>query len=393
MKSFKTRLILNDKERTKAKKHAGVNRHAYNWAVAYTEDCLKNNLPMPSAISLHKILVAEVKKDNPWYYESSKYTPQQALRNLESAWKRCFKKIAKKPKFKKKGTNESFYLEGNIQIKENKIKLPKFGWVRTHEILPDILKGKSGIANVTISLNAGEWYISFKVNSEEIDTPKIRNIIGVDVGINKLATLSNGTVFENPKAYRKNKKKLAKAQRNLARKQKNSKNREKAKIKVQKVHYRISCIRKDALHKITTHLSKNHRLIMIEDLNVNGMLKNHKLASAISDCGWREFRNQLEYKTKLYGSELCLVDRFYPSSKICSSCGFKKDKLSLSARTYICDSCGITIDRDLNASLNIEKYIPEALGVKSVEDKENLIIRNQISSETEIKQHYLTKVK
>jgi putative transposase len=395
MISFKTELKLNNKQRTLCSKHAGVARHAWNWGLEETKKSLENNESLPSAITLHKKLVQEVKQNNPWYYEVSKYTPQQSLRNLETSWKRCFKKISKKPKFKKKGVSDSFYLEGNIQIKGNRIKLPVLGWIKSYEELPDILKGKSQTANVTISLKANKWFISFKLLNIPEHTKKNIDIVGVDLGIKTLATLSDGTTFSNPKAYRKSKRKLKKVSRAFSKKTKDSKNREKAKRKLQKVHYKISNIRKNTLHQITSYLSKNHRRIAIEDLNVSGMLKNRKLASAIADCGFYELRRQLEYKCKLYGSELIYVDRWFPSSKICSNCGQKKDILSLSERVYLCECCGICLNRDLNASINIKSWhdsraISEALGeFRLVEGDNNLISSNQTSNETRIEQQLL----
>ena len=171
--------------------------------------------------------------------------------------------------------------------------------------------------------------------------------------------MSDGTIFENPKPYNKAKKKLKLAQRIQSKRRvvgKNqSNNYKKASLKVAKIHQRIANVRKDNLHKVTSYLTKNYQEIVIEDLNVKGMSKNHKLASAILDGGFSEFRRQLEYKAKWYGSIITVVDRFYPSSKLCSSCGNKKEKLKLSERTYNCKSCGETLDRDLNASLNLKK--------------------------------------
>jgi putative transposase len=399
MKSFKTELILNNKEITKCKKHAGVSRHAWNWGLEQTQQSLENKELLPSAITLHKRLVAEVKKENPWYYEVSKCAPQQALRNLETSWKRCFKKISKPPKFKKKEVKDSFYLEGKIQIQGSKIKLPNLGWIKSHEVLPDILKGTSGISNVTVSERAGRWFISYKINYLPEVTEKKLDCVGVDLGIKALATLSDGTTFENPKSYRKNKKKLARCQRQFAKKKKGSSNRTKQKTKLQKIHYRIANLRKNAIHQITSYLTKNHSEIVLEDLNVSGMMKNHKLASAIADCGFYELRRQLEYKSEWYGCLLTFVDRFFPSSKICSNCGCKKEQLSLSERIFNCSDCDFEVDRDLNASINLKaqrRYIPEALGnFKSVEIKAlvaGIASNETIVCEAERKQQMFTFV-
>jgi putative transposase len=349
--SFKTELKLNNQQKTMMAKHAGVARHAYNWGLATCFQALEKNEKLPSSIDLHKKLVAEVKSVYPWYYEVSKCAPQQALRNLSTAFKNWWiHKHTKKPRFKKKGHGDSFYLESSIKISGNRLKLPRIGWVNVQEILPAITP-----KNVTISRHADRWFIAFKYELEKTETPKIKAKIGVDLGINSLATCSDGTVFENRKAYRKNKRKLARLQRNLSRKEKGSKNRQKARIKLAKQHKKVKQIRLDSIHKLTSWLAKNHGEIVIENLNVSGMLKNHRLASAIADCGFYEFKRQLEDKTQWYGSSLIIADRFYPSSQLCSNC-HSRQKMPLSKRVYECSHCGLKIDRDLNASLNLELY-------------------------------------
>lgn len=306
---------------------------------------------LPSSIDLHKKLVAEVKSVNEWYYEVSKCAPQQALRNLATAFTNWWlHKHCKKPRFKKKGHQDSFYLEGSLKISGNKIKLPRIGWVKCPERLPSYQP-----KNVTISQRASGWYVSFKYELEILPTQKNQERIGVDVGINSLATCSNGSVFPNQKAYRKTKRKLASLQRAVSRKEKGSKNRSQAVHKLAKLHQRVSNIRLDALHKLTTWLAKNHGEIVIEDLNVSGMLKNHRLASAIADCGFHEFKRQLIYKSGWYRSKLVIADRFYPSSQLCSCCGHRQ-KMPLKKRVFNCSSCGYSIDRDLNASLNLERW-------------------------------------
>lgn len=356
---FKTALILNNKQQTLAAKHAGTARDSYNWALGLTKEILyhnkanpDNNIKFPSAIDLHKWLVAIRKKDKPWYYEVSKCAPQYALRQLREAWDRCFKKISGVPRFKKKGRHDSFTLDGSIKILgNNKIKIPIIGVVKTYERLPQL----DVIKNVTISRQADKWSISFKIEAEELTNSK-SDIVGVDLGIKALAVLSTGEVIEGTKSYRKAENKLAKHQREVNRKVKGSNNRTKAITKLAKSHLRIANIRKDTLHKLTTYLSKNHATVGIEDLNVSGLLANRKLAKAIADMGFYEFRRQLEYKCKLYGSKLVVIDRWFASSKTCSNCGCKKETLSLSERIFKCVDCSFELDRDFNAALNIEKY-------------------------------------
>ena len=361
---FKTQLKLNNVQRTQVSKHAGTVRHAFNWGLALTKSILDHNkanpiekIKFPTAIDLHKWLVALVKSENPWYYEVAKSAPQEALRALRTAWERCFSKISGVPKFKKKGRNDSFTLEGRVKVcGQRKIQVPKIGILRTYENLPfGTARGEPQvpIKSVTISRTADSWFISFRLEVEPSVTPKAVTIVGVDLGVKVLATLSTGESFEGAKSYRKYEAKLSRKQRLNRQKVIGSSNWKKAQLAIARLHQTIANIRKDTLHKLTTYLAKNHGTIVIEDLNVSGMVKNHKLAKAISDMGFGEFRRQLEYKTKLYGSSLVIADRWFPSSKTCSNCGVKKEILSLSERVFQCEECGVQIDRDLNAAINL----------------------------------------
>jgi putative transposase len=368
---FKTKLDPNNEQRTKFAQHAGCARWTYNWGLDITLEAAQNRRKalergekapkFPSAIDLHKKLNAEVKPEKQWFYDSSKCAPQQALRDLENAWKRYLTVPGSgTPKRKKKFVRDNFYLEGSIYILDGFIKLPRIGFVRLHE---DVLNQK--IKSVTISRKADDWFVSFKVEFEPITTNKGFGRVGVDLGIKTLATLSTGKVYPALQPYRTNKTKLKKLQRQLARQTKGGKNREKTKQKIAKLHIRIANIRNDATHKLTSYLAKNHSEIVIEDLNVSGMMKNHKLASAIADSGFYEFKRQLEYKTGWYGSTLIVIDRFYPSSQLCSECRHRQP-MPLNVRTFDCGNCGASIDRDLNASINIEQY-PTTADSSSVE--------------------------
>lgn len=363
MKSIKVRLELNNKQTTLANKHAGVARYAYNWGKSVCDLAIQNKEHRPTAIDLHKKFVKEEKTIKSWLYEVSKCSPQQGLRNLDEAYKRTFKvKGSHFPKFKKKGQHDSFYLDGAIKTNGSEIKVPKFGWLKCSETLPEC-----EVKNVVISKTANQWFIAFKIPFEPQITNKVNGVVGVDLGIKTLAVLSDGKVFEAVKPYKRNKRKLKILQRRLSKKQKGSQNRKKACVKIAKLHYRIANIRKDTTHKLTTYLSKNHTECVIEDLYVRGMSKNHKLASAILDGGFSEFRRQLKYKCQWYGSTLTIVDRFYPSSKNCSGCGNVKKELKLSEREYVCENCGLVIDRDLNAAINLRNksvsYTESACGV------------------------------
>ena len=357
---FKTELKLNNKQRTALAKHCGVARHAWNWGLGLTKQILDHNrenpekkIKFPTAIDLHKWLVALVKPEYPWYYEVSKCAPQYALRQLSSAWRRAFKKTNKPPRFKKKGRADSFTIDGAIKLDHFKVKVPVIGWLKTYEQLPVC----SGPKSVTISRTADRWFISFKLEVEPVNQPKAHPIVGVDLGIKALAVLSTGEVFEGAKSYRKYARKLSRLQWLNRHKQIGSSNWKKAQVKIARLHRKIANIRKDTLHKITTYLAKNHSRIGIEDLNVSGMMANRQLAKAIGDMGFYELRRQLEYKCQLYGSTLVVVDQWYPSTKTCSRCHTKKDSMLLSERVFKCDNCGLEIDRDLNASLNLEQAV------------------------------------
>lgn len=369
MIGYKIRLELNNKQRTLAAKHAGVARYAYNWGIQVCQDAFANKQKMPSAIDLHKKFVAEEKSKHDWLYETSKCSPQQALRNLYEAYRKFHKKQKKSgykdfktitvkgekkivlkhlPKFKKKGVYDKFYLEANIETHENYIKIPIFGWLKCSEYLPEIK-----IKNVVISRHSKHWFISFKEDHENISNEK-NKIVGVDLGIRNLATLSDGTKFPTLRPYKKHKRKLAILQRKLSKQKKGGENYKRTNNKISDLHYSISCLRKDAIHKVTTYLAKNHSEVVIEDLNVKGMTKNHRLASAILDGGFSEFRRQLTYKCKWNGCLLTVVDRYFPSSKMCSRCKHINHSLKLSDKVFICPHCGLVIDRDENAAKNLE---------------------------------------
>lgn len=355
---FKTELNLNNEQRTVLAKHAGTARHAYNWGVWLTQNVLDYNkahpeskLKFPSSIDLHKLLVAMVKPENPWYYEVSKCAPQYALKALRDAWDKCFKKKKGAPRFKKKGQHDSFMLDGTIRILgSNHIQVPVIGVLKTFEALPQV-KPK----NVTISRQSNKWFISFKIEIEPIQTEKTNLSVGVDLGVKQFATLSNGQVFDAPPRYKRLKAKIAKLQYLNRNKQRGSQGYKEFQKRIARLHYRLTCIRKDFLNKLTTYLAKTFQFVCIEDLNVSGMLKFGKLAGAVAMLGFYEFRRQLEYKCKLYGSQLSIVGRWEPSSKTCSNCGWKNSSLTLKDRTFECTECKQLIDRDLNASLNIER--------------------------------------
>lgn len=225
------------------------------------------------------------------------------------------------------------------------------GWVKLAEPLP-----LTAVHNCVISRQADKWFIAIKYDVPQPTVSANRPTVGVDIGIKELAVCSDGKVFTNPKAYRRMNKKLKHLQRAVSRKVKGSQNRAKAVQRLAKLHAKVSNIRKDAIHKLTHYLAKNHSEVKIEDLSIKAFLKNHKLAGVIADCGMYEFRRQLEYKCQKFSSRLVVIDRMFPSSQICSNCGNHRHKMPLQQRVYECPNCGHREDRDLNAAKNINHW-------------------------------------
>jgi putative transposase len=339
-------------------KHAGISRFTYNWGLATWQVLYKEGYK-PNHLILKKFFNNEVKTILPWIKEKGicQKITEFAFENLGKAFQKFFEKRAEYPKFKRKGRNSSFTINAGgkpINIGGKRIKLPTIGWVSTYESLPHTTTTK-----VTISQTAGDWYISCSYEIEPEITNKEYDYVGVDFGIKNLATLSTGIIFVNPKALKKAQKRLTSLQRQLDRKIPGSNRYKIQKLRISKLHRRISNIRNDATHKATTYICKNHAVVALEDLNTSGMLKNHRLAGAVSDANFYELRRQVEYKVIRYGGTVVKVDRFYPSSKTCSNCG-EVQEISLRERVYVCQKCQHIQDRDLNASVNLEKYARRA---------------------------------
>ena len=283
------------------------------------------------------------------------------LLNFNETKKQFFNKKRKKkigrPKFKKKSNRQSYNLDKakfKLNREENLIYIEKIGWIKIlldRRNLDDV-----ELRNVTISKSpTGKYFASILVKQELNPIPSSGKVVGIDLGLKDLMVLSNGQVINNPKWFRENQSKLKKHQKHLSRKTKGSNRYNKQRIKVAKVHEDITSSRTYFLHNISTALVNTFDLIVLEDLNVSGMMKNHKLAKSIADVSWSSFVRMLEYKCNWYGKVLLKVDRFYPSSKTCSNCGHKEDQMPLNIREWTCPSCGSKHDRDLNASINILK--------------------------------------
>lgn len=349
----------NNTQATYFARAAGTARFAYNWALAewqrqYDAWKLDNTQPKPSQMALRRQLNASKKEQFPWMLEVTKNAPQMAIIQLGQAFENFFEGRAKYPRFRKKGVHDRFSLTNDqFSVDGSRIRIPHLGWVRMREALR--FAGK--IMSATVSRVADKWFVSITVDTPEQSPStqaKNQGAVGVDLGVSALATLSTGEVITGPKAHKALLCRLQRRSRDLSRKVKGSANRKKAKVKLAKLHARISNIRKEALHQLTTDLTQRFHTIGIEDLNVKGMVKNRHLSRAVSDMGFFEFRRQLEYKAVQRGGMIVVADRWYPSSKTCSCCGHKLDALPLSVREWTCPACGMVHDRDVNAAINLK---------------------------------------
>lgn len=354
-KGYKVEIRPNNRQRTLLEQAAGCARFAYNWGLNQRIELYMNENKSTNAIEQHRELCKLKKENFPWMYNVTKCAPQEALRNLDNAFKRFFRNVKKGekpgfPKFKKKhASKQSFKVTtGKFYVTKTSVKIPKIsgairikdrqtGKNRPESYIP--VKGVKYLA-FTLSKEAGRWFCAVNCEVEIKDPPDVdinSPVTGIDVGIKELATVSDGTVYHNPKSYRKLERRLNRKQRERCRRKKGSSNRRKSIQALQKLHYRIRKCREDYIHKMTTDLVKTKPgLLVIEDLGVKGMLKNRKLSKSLSDAGFGEIRRQLEYKAGWYGSEVLVADRFFPSSKTCSGCGKVKEELNLSDRVYRC---------------------------------------------------------
>ena len=357
--AYRYELKPNISQRIHLAKHAGVARFAYNWGLALRIELYEKEKKSTNAIEQHKLLNSLKASQFPWMYEVSKCAPQEALRDLDRAFKNFFRGLNQTqkvgfPKFKKKNYQESFRLTGTIEIERTTIQLPRLGTIR----LKEHSKVKGRILSATVSREADRWYVSLTVEKEIPNpTPLEGETIGIDVGINQFAILSNGEKKTAPKPLEEKLKKLKRLSKQHHRKVKGSKNRKKSALKLAKHHRKIRNIRKDFLHKYTTELAKTKSVIIVEDLDIKGMLQGpYKHNRSIHDAGWGEFRRMLEYKTTWYGSKLIIAPRYYPSSKLCSHCGFLVNKMPLTIREWRCQRCNSHHDRDINAAKNLRNY-------------------------------------
>ncbi|MBV6550793.1 transposase [Acinetobacter soli] len=370
----------NNKQATHFAKASGIARLAYNWALVewkkqykaykdYLELCdyyycipeqrIIDKLK-PNEGKLRKQLNAIKREKYPFMLEVTKCSPQLAIKQLGVAFKRFFNGEAKYPQFRKKGVQDRFSLSNDqFYVNDKKIRIPNLGLVK----MTEKLRYNGKIMAAKIFKQGGKWFASITVELINIEklNQKTGLSVGIDLGVKDLAILSTGEVVKSVAPLKAQLSRLKRLNQSLSRKKKGSQNRLKAKAKLSKLHYRISCVRKDYLHKLTTSLIKRFDVIAIEDLNTKGMMKNRKLSRAISDMGFYEFKRQLIYKAAEQGKQVKTLGRFFPSSKTCSSCGEINHDLTLKDRVWSCKVCLTTHDRDFNAAINILNHADKIL--------------------------------
>ena len=352
LKSYKYRIYPNKAQSELINKHIGCCRFVYNLALETKQMAYAGNRVILSGFDLVNQL-PELKLECVWLKEVSSQSLQQSIFNLETAFSRFFKGQANFPNFKKKSATKSFKVPKNVVIDNGKIIIPKFkGGINI--VLHRKIKGV--IKTATISKTSTDKYFASVIcdtgeANKKLKLIKDKTAIGIDLGIKTFIVSSNGKEYDNPKFLKKSLSRLKYVQR------KYSKNKGKrTKYKLQRLHEIVANQRKDFLHKTSTELIKNHDTICIEDLNIKGMVKNHKLAQSISDAGWGEFVRQLEYKAEWYGNNIIRIGRFEPSSKTCSNCGDINKELTLKDREWTCKGCSTVFNRDVNAAINIKNF-------------------------------------
>ncbi len=355
LNATKIRIYPNKDQKNKLAEQFGCVRFVYNRALALKKEAWESSQESLSLYEIKKLLPGW-KKELDWLAEADSQALQQSILNLDRAYKNFFAKRARFPKFKFRHAKQSIHYPQRVKVDEKgRIYLPKVGWVKAK--LRRAIEGK--IKTVTVSKEAtGKHYASVLT-----DTPKklpepvghVDTVVGVDFGITDILTTSKGAREENPHHLRRAEKNLKRKQKKLSRKKKGSAKRAKARLLVAKAHERVRNARADFQHKITRKLTDENQAVAIEDLAVGNMVKNRHLAKAISDAGWRSIRQKLDYKIKRKGGHLVVIDRFFASSKRCSACNRTNSELKLAQRTWVCPTCGVLLDREMNAAENIRQ--------------------------------------
>ncbi|ABW10144.1 transposase, IS605 OrfB family [Parafrankia sp. EAN1pec] len=392
LQAYRFALDPNDAQAANLRRHAGAARFAYNWGLARVKAAFAQRdaeksygldgdllTPVPWTLPALRLAWNAAKRDvAPWWDECSKEAYSAGLDQLARALKnftdsRKGKRNGRRvgfPRFKKRGkARDSFrYTTGAYgPATDLYVKLPRIGRVKVGEpmgaLTSRLADGRARLGGATVSRTAGRWFVAFTVDTDRdvSERPTRRQwtggTVGVDLGVKHLAVLSTGETVANPKRHAAALRKLRRASRAYARSKPGSAGRRQRAAGLATIHARVANQRRDGLHKLTTRLARSHDVIVVEDLHVAGMVRNRRLARAVSDVGMGEIRRQLDYKTRWYGSRLHVADRWYPSSKTCSGCGWRNPSLTLSDRTFRCQSCGLVADRDHNAAINLRHQV------------------------------------
>lgn len=377
-RALKTRIYPTDGQKALIEKTFGCVRFIYNDLLTKQIELYAQEKRIAFKYEM-QLDITKTKKGKDWLYEVDSRALVVAACDLELAYKKYFRG-AGFPKYRsKRSAKQSYSTTQTIRVETHYVRVPRIGKIRAYERLDDTIKPNK----ITISRKAGLYFASIEYNDGKEQTePNGKPSVGIDLGVKDLATLSDGTKIPNPRHIKRCEKKIKHLQRELCRKTKGSNRYNEAKEKLARAQLDLANCRKDYLHKATTMITKSYGYVAIENLAVSNLVKNHNLAKAIYDCGWYEFRRQLEYKAKWYGSEVKVIGRFEPSSKTCSNCGSINQGLKLSCRTWTCKACGTTHDRDVNAANNILAFSYAPMGSREEGAEGDTNLRKQASDET-----------
>ena len=350
-RTYKFRLKPNSEQKILLAKHFGCARFVFNHFLAERQEEYKNEGKSSNYYTQQARLVELKKCEYKWLKEVNSQTLQVALRNMDTAYQNFFKKKSGFPNFKSKKSKNSFSVPQHCSVDEYKIYIPKF---REGIAYFKDRKVKGVVKSMTLSLTpSGKYFVSILTEQQYEPIAKTGKVVGIDLGLKDFVITSDGEKYKNNRFLIKYQNKLSTAQKHLSRKHKGSNNFEKQRVKVARLYEKVSNARTDYLHKVSLDLVRNYDVICLEDLNIKGMMKNHRLARQISDVAWGGFVGMLTYKADWNDKEIVKIDRFYPSSKTCHNCGYVKKDLKLSDRSWACPECGAILDRDVNAAMNI----------------------------------------
>jgi len=388
-RSYKFRIFPNNEQEVLFSKHFGACRFVFNrYLNCRKESYLEEKKSLNYYDNANDLTLLKKNEDFFWLKEINSQSLQSSLRNLDTAYNKFFRKQTKFPCFKSKYDKQSFTIPQSVYIENNKLLIPKFKNginINVHRVI----EGKLLFATISKS-TTGKYYVSITCEVEYTPLKKTNSKVGVDTGIKDLAILSDGKVYKNIKALKTNLKKIKYNQRQLSKKKTGSNSRLKQKSKLATIHEKVTNIRKDYLHKVSTEIIKNHDVICIEDLAVKNMMKNHSLAQAFSDVSLGSFYNMLDYKANWNDKLIVKIDRFFPSSKTCNVCNYIKQDLTLKDRKWTCPDCKTVHDRDFNASINIKKQGLKILSGSGIEldikqkQSEALLLGESMTSETNL---------